>query len=56
MTDTVDRALGVLATAIGYLLAALVVLFLVGALLPRGGSLDDLTAEQIKSVVNGGTR
>lgn len=51
-----DRALGFLATAIVYLVGALVLLFLVGALLPRGGSLDDLTAEQITRAVNGGTR
>jgi hypothetical protein len=50
--ERLDRALGGLALVIGYLVLGLVVLFLLGSLLPRGGSLDDLDGEAILRAVN----
>lgn len=52
----IDKTLGRLAIIIAYMVLGLTVIFLVGSMLPRNGSLDDLDAETIKRVVDGETR
>jgi hypothetical protein len=53
----IDRSLQLAAQALGYAIVALMVLLVVGSLIGRRpGSLDDLTAAEIKHAVNGETR
>jgi len=56
MIDKLDLFLGTTARLVGFLIIFFTVLLLLGSLLPRRGSLDDLDAETIKRVVDGEKR
>ena len=58
MVEKLDTMMAIAAEILGWLIISFILLLVVGTFLAQRhkGSLDDLTADQIKTVVNGGVR